>query len=170
MPYLVAVNPVNYGKPYTLSCAEAIAATLFLSGYNTEADFLMTNFKWGSAFYTVNEELFNLYQQAKSSDEIMKYQEKYLENEKARNLYRKNNNDNDLEGLDRENEESEQRELEQENNLDQNKIDENINQQIDNSLNQIKLTSNDIDIFKEEIKVYFNLFRKSISTINIRNK
>ena len=39
-----------------------------------------------------------------------------------------------------------------------------------NSLNQIKLTSNDIDIFKEEIKVYFNLFRKSISTINIRNK
>ena len=34
-----------------------------------------------------------------------------------------------------------------ENNL-QNKIDENINQQIDNSLNQIKLTSNDIDIFK----------------------
>ena len=60
LPFMVAVNPVNFGKAYKLSCVEAFAACLFLGGFEKESRFIMDHFKWGEHFFKVNEELFEL--------------------------------------------------------------------------------------------------------------
>lgn len=78
---MVAVNPVNYGKAYKLSCAEAIAATLYLGGFYEETDFIMSHFKWGKSFLDVNNELFDLYKECNNSDEIKKASDKYISDE-----------------------------------------------------------------------------------------
>lgn len=78
---MVAVNPVNYGKAYKLSCAEAIAATLFLSGFYDETDFILNHFKWGKSFLDVNSELFNLYKNCTNSDQLQEIEKKYIEDE-----------------------------------------------------------------------------------------
>ncbi len=46
LPWLVAANPVNFGKPTKLSCAEAFAAALYVCGCKEEAVSIMSRFKW----------------------------------------------------------------------------------------------------------------------------
>ena len=52
---MVAVNPINYGAAYKLSCAEALAATLFITGFENQAVELMMKFKWGPSFFVINQ-------------------------------------------------------------------------------------------------------------------
>ncbi|KAM8705811.1 hypothetical protein ACLKA7_010156 [Drosophila subpalustris] len=81
LPFLVAANPINYGKPCKLSCVEAIAATLYICGFTEEARWFMGKFSWGHAFLELNEKLLNSYAACKSSDEILKVQNEYIEAE-----------------------------------------------------------------------------------------
>ncbi|XP_036334854.1 18S rRNA aminocarboxypropyltransferase [Rhagoletis pomonella] len=83
LPYLVAANPINYGKPCKLSCVEAIAATLYICGYVAEAQWYMGKFSWGHSFIELNESLLKKYAECKSSEEIVRVQNDYLEQEKA---------------------------------------------------------------------------------------
>lgn len=79
LPYLVAANPVNYGRPWRLNCVEAIAACFAIVGHWEWAEILLENFSWGPTFLTINKELLEIYVQCSDSDSVMKAQEEWLE-------------------------------------------------------------------------------------------
>ena len=71
LPYFIAANPVNYGKPCTLSCVEALAAALIMTGQQNDAHVILSKFKWGHSFTKVNCELLQLYADCKTSTEVV---------------------------------------------------------------------------------------------------
>ncbi|WBW71636.1 SSU-rRNA maturation protein Tsr3 [Schizosaccharomyces osmophilus] len=96
LPYLVATNPINYGRPWRLNCAEALAACMYIVGYKDEARLLMENFKWGHAFFDVNEELLDIYADCKDADEIQIKQKQYLEDMEASYREQRNTDQGDI--------------------------------------------------------------------------
>ena len=79
LPFLVAANTVNYGKPSKLSCAEAAAATLYICGYVDAAKRVLDEFGWGKEFIRLNEELLELYRTSSDADEVVQRQNEWLE-------------------------------------------------------------------------------------------
>jgi pre-rRNA-processing protein TSR3 len=55
VPYLIASNPVNYGRPWKLNCAEALAAAFHILGFSRYAHVVMANFTWGDSFWKLNK-------------------------------------------------------------------------------------------------------------------
>jgi len=78
LPFLVAANPVNFGKPCTLSSVEALAAALFIMGEKEQAAVILSKVNWGVRFLEVNEEPLGLYAKAKDSKEVVEIQATYL--------------------------------------------------------------------------------------------
>ncbi|KAL1920664.1 uncharacterized protein VTP21DRAFT_1041 [Calcarisporiella thermophila] len=78
LPYLVAANPVNYGKPFKLNCAEALAACFYITGFEEYGDQVMSKFKWGHAFKEINDALLKKYAQCKDSKEVVEAQNEWL--------------------------------------------------------------------------------------------
>lgn len=78
LPWLVAGNPINYGRPCKLSCAEALAAVLIICGLKDEGAALMSNFKWGHSFLSLNDELFSAYAECKTGLEVIVKQNQWL--------------------------------------------------------------------------------------------
>jgi pre-rRNA-processing protein TSR3 len=78
LPFLVAANPVNFGKPCMLSSVEALAAALFIIGKEQQAQDILGKVSWGIRFLEVNEEPLTLYAAAKDSTEVVAIQEQYL--------------------------------------------------------------------------------------------
>lgn len=80
LPFLIATNPVNYGKPCILSTVEAIAATLYITRFKDEAREMMDGFKWGHTFLELNHDLLEAYSEVDTSAEVVRVQNEFLDN------------------------------------------------------------------------------------------
>lgn len=79
LPYLLAANPINTYKPVKLSTAEALAAALYILGMSKAASDLMSVFKWGSSFITLNREWLDAYAECNTSGEVVRVQSEIME-------------------------------------------------------------------------------------------
>src|SRR5437016_11184579 len=71
LPYLLAANPVNYGKPFVLSSVEAFAPALVILGHPDEARAILAKFAWGEQFIVLNREPLTAYADAADSSEVV---------------------------------------------------------------------------------------------------
>lgn len=78
LPFLIAANPVNYGKASKLSCVEAVAATLAIVGLPERAHQILSKFKWGDTFLALNRELLAAYANATDSKAVVEAQNEFL--------------------------------------------------------------------------------------------
>ncbi|CAE7509124.1 tsr3 [Symbiodinium natans] len=79
LPFLVAANSVNYGRPNKLNTAEAMAAALIIVGLRAEAKRVLRAFSWGEEFLKLNEEAFDVYSQAKNAAALRRAEAALLE-------------------------------------------------------------------------------------------
>ncbi|QSZ67413.1 DUF367 family protein [Methanofollis aquaemaris] len=78
LPYLVAANPVNFGRPLRLTSVEAFAAALYILGEEDQARQVLSKFNWGLHFLELNAEPLGEYAAAKNSAEVVEIQSYYL--------------------------------------------------------------------------------------------
>ncbi|XP_039146164.1 LOW QUALITY PROTEIN: 18S rRNA aminocarboxypropyltransferase [Dioscorea cayenensis subsp. rotundata] len=78
LPWLVAANPVNYGRPCELSCVEALSAALIICGEEETANLILGKFKWGHSFLSLNRDLLKAYSNCENGSEIISVQNEWL--------------------------------------------------------------------------------------------
>lgn len=78
LPFLVAVNPINYGTPFQLTTVEALAGGLVILGARDQAATILAEFSWGDTFLSYNAEPLRRYAEATDSEEVVAIQSEYL--------------------------------------------------------------------------------------------
>ncbi|KKA27990.1 hypothetical protein TD95_003296 [Thielaviopsis punctulata] len=94
LPYLVAANTVNYGKPWRLNCAEAMAAAFAICGHLDWAETIMEPFSYGQAFLDINESILKRYSACADEAEVKAVQEEWME--KLEKEYQDSRADDDM--------------------------------------------------------------------------
>lgn len=79
LPYLLASNPINWGRPMELNSAEAVMAALYILGEKEQADQFLGRFNWGPEFLRLNGEMLEDYSKAKDSTGVVRVQQEYLD-------------------------------------------------------------------------------------------
>jgi pre-rRNA-processing protein TSR3 len=78
LPFVLAVNPVNYGKPFKLTTLEAFSAALYILGFIEKAEEMLKLYKWTQNFLVLNKNPLEDYRNANSSKEVIKIMKKYF--------------------------------------------------------------------------------------------
>ncbi|KAF3059033.1 Ribosome biogenesis protein TSR3 [Trichoderma lentiforme] len=79
LPYLVAANTVNYGKPWRLNCVEALAAAFAICGHLDWAEQILAPFSYGPSFLEINSSLLKRYAACADEAEVKKTEEEWME-------------------------------------------------------------------------------------------
>lgn len=79
LPYLLATNPTNYGKPWRLNCVEALAASFYITGFDSYAEKLLSGFGWGGSFWKVNKCFLEKYRSCGTAEEVTVAQESIMD-------------------------------------------------------------------------------------------
>jgi pre-rRNA-processing protein TSR3 len=79
LPYLVAANSVNYGKPWRLNCVEALAAAFYICGHADWAEQVLEPFSYGPSFLQINSSLLKRYAACTDEASIKQTQQEWME-------------------------------------------------------------------------------------------
>ncbi|KAI9147841.1 pre-rrna-processing tsr3 [Paramyrothecium foliicola] len=79
LPYLVAANTVNYGKPWRLNCVEALAAAFYICGHPDWAEQILAPFAYGESFLEINSSLLKRYAACADEAAVKKTEEEWME-------------------------------------------------------------------------------------------
>ena len=79
LPYMLASNPINWGRPMEINSAEAVMASLFILGEREQAETFLGRFNWAPEFMRLNGELLEEYSSAKDSTEVVRIQNEYID-------------------------------------------------------------------------------------------
>jgi pre-rRNA-processing protein TSR3 len=69
---------VNYAKQSKLSSVEALAASLCILDFREKASHLLSLFKWGPTFLTLNAEPLKAYSTASSEEDMAKAEAEFF--------------------------------------------------------------------------------------------
>ncbi|NLV25875.1 MAG: DUF367 family protein [Methanomicrobiales archaeon] len=78
LPYLLAANPVNFGRPFRLTSVEAMAAALVILGEEEQAGEILSKVGWGIRFLQLNEEPLRAYAAAPDSTTVIAIQSEFF--------------------------------------------------------------------------------------------
>ena len=78
LPFLIASNPVNFGRPFKLTTLEAFAAALYILDEIEHAKDILNIYKWAPHFLELNRQPLEDYRMARNSKEIIQIMNKYI--------------------------------------------------------------------------------------------
>ncbi len=78
LPYLVAANSVNYGKPWRLNCVEALGAAFYICGHPEWAEEVLSHFSYGQSFLDINSSVLKRYAACADEEAIKKTEEGWM--------------------------------------------------------------------------------------------
>lgn len=79
LPYLVAANTVNYGKPWRLNCVEALAAAFAICGHLDWAAQVLEPFSYGPSFLEINSSLLKKYAACEDEAGVKRAESEWME-------------------------------------------------------------------------------------------
>ncbi|MEA3191218.1 MAG: pre-rRNA-processing protein [Thermoplasmata archaeon] len=79
LPFLVAANPINYGKPFVLSTVEAVGAALYIVGEARKARDVLSCVPFGERFLELNKNPLEDYAKCDTSAQVVAAQALYLD-------------------------------------------------------------------------------------------
>lgn len=99
LPLLFAANSVNYGRPFKMNTAEAMAACLYITGFKKDAHNLLSSFGYGEEFFRLNFDALEAYSACTTSDQVRQVQEEYVRQAECKQAIKEEKREQDRQGL-----------------------------------------------------------------------